>query len=306
MTRHEFEVESTEAGQRLDRIVAARTGLSRSAVRSLEILLDGERVPLSTRLQVDQKILVHLEGRADEVPAPAEVEFEVRYEDGDIAVVNKPPGLAVHPGAGQVGNTLVNGILYRWPQVSSVGERGRPGIVHRLDMGTSGLMLVALTQAGYEGLIDAVSGREVERDYLALVIGEIPLPEGRIEAPIGRDPRNRRKMAVVKDGRPAFTNYVVSEHYGKEFTLLEISLETGRTHQIRVHMAAIGHPIAGDELYGGSSGARRLGLERPFLHSAHIAFTHPLGGARVEIHEPLPADLESVLETLRRSSRENP
>lgn len=298
MTRHSFVVDDEEAGVRLDKAIANQLGVSRSVAASLESLVDGRTLPNSTRLQTGQRIEVEFAEKDPDVLQGQPVDFDVRFEDPDIAVVSKPPGLAVHPGAGRIDTTLANGLLARWPEITGVGEKSRPGIVHRLDAGTSGLMLVALSARAYQALAEQIALHEVERGYLALVIGDVQPPTGKIDAPIGRDPRRRKRMAVIQGGRHAITRYRAVAHYDAGYSLVEVALETGRTHQIRVHMAAIGHPIAGDDTYGGGRASKKLGLHRPFLHSARIAFNHPVTGERIEIAEPLPPDLEVVLAAL--------
>lgn len=298
MTRHSFVVDDEEAGERLDKTIAGQLGVSRAVAASLQALVDGRSLPNSTRLQTGQRIEVELIEKDPEVLKGQVVDFDVRFEDEDIAVISKPAGLAVHPGAGRRDATLANGLLARWPKIETVGEESRPGIVHRLDAGTSGLMAVALSPRAYEELVEQIASHEVERNYLALVIGDVQPPTGKIDAPIGRDPRRRKRMAVIEGGRHAVTHYRASAHYGAGYSLVEVTLETGRTHQIRVHMAAIGQPIAGDDTYGGGRASKKLGLHRPFLHSARIAFNHPVTGEQIDIAEPLPPDLEDVLAAL--------
>jgi len=222
----------------------------------------------------------------------------VRYADADVIVVAKPAGLVVHPGAGHHHGTLVHGLLARYPEIAEVGDRARPGIVHRLDRETSGLMVVARTARAYEALVDALGSREVEREYEALVWGHPDSARGLIDAPIGRSSTRRTRMAVRKEGKDARTSYEVREWFTHpEVALLTCRLETGRTHQIRVHLAAIGHPVVGDRSYGGSRSGLVLG--RPFLHARRLAFAHPVTGERLAFEEPMPADLEAVLADLR-------
>jgi 23S rRNA pseudouridine1911/1915/1917 synthase len=241
-------------------------------------------------------------------PAPREagvaaepgVRFGVVYEDPLVAVVDKPAGLVVHPGAGHVEGTLVGGLLSRFPDLADLVSAGvcapdRPGIVHRLDKGTSGLLAVARTVDAYHHLVDQLATRSMERRYVALVVGTVEEERGEVEAPIGRSNRTPTKMAVTASGRPARTGYTVIERRGGETptTLLELSLQSGRTHQIRVHMAAIGHPVVGDARYGVAD--KRLGSGRFFLHAFKLGFTHPGTGARMEFESPLPEDLRAYL-----------
>jgi 23S rRNA pseudouridine1911/1915/1917 synthase len=227
------------------------------------------------------------------------VRFAVVHEDADVIVVDKPAALVVHPGAGNRDATLVHGLLSRYPELEGVGDDPiRPGIVHRLDAGSSGLLVVARTARAHAGLVEQFAAHRATRRYVALVWGHPEAPHGVIDAPIGRDRRDPLRMAVVADGRPSRTEYEVRERFvaPAELALLECRLETGRTHQIRVHLASIDHPLVGDTTYG----ARRpvLGLERPFLHAAELAFDHPGTGERVTFHSDLPADLIALLATL--------
>jgi 23S rRNA pseudouridine1911/1915/1917 synthase len=217
------------------------------------------------------------------------------WEDADVVVVDKPPGLVVHPGAGQGEGTLVNGLLARHPELAGVGEAHRPGIVHRLDRDTSGLLVVALTPAAYTALVIALGERRVERRYAALVWGVPEAPRGVIDAPIGRSPRQPTRQAVVAGGRPARTRYEMRVRYDQpaDLALLGCRLETGRTHQIRVHLASIGHPVVGDREYGGQRDA--LSVPRVFLHAEHLAFDHPVTGEALAFDSPLPPDLAAVL-----------
>jgi len=221
------------------------------------------------------------------------LDIRIAYEDEHLLVVDKPSGLVVHPGAGHAAGTLVQGLLDRGV---SGGDPERPGIVHRLDRDTSGLLVVARTEEAYEGLRELVKARELEREYLALVRGRPRSRSGRIEAPIGRDRREPTRMSLDTDTpKPAVTNFEVIELF-RDHALLRVRLETGRTHQIRVHLAAIGLPVAGDPAYG----APEEGLGRQFLHAARLAFRHPVTGGPVEAESPLPPDLATALERVRR------
>jgi len=215
-------------------------------------------------------------------------------------VIDKPAGLVVHPGAGHPDGTLVNGLLARFPEIAVVGEPHRPGIVHRLDVGTSGLMAVAHSQRAYHALVDALATRDVGRVYRALVWGIPANPIGVVDAPIGRDHRDPMRMAVVVDGKPARTRYrVITEyHEPAEIASLECRLETGRTHQIRVHLAAIGHPVVGDGTYGGIRNP--VAAPRPFLHAAALELLHPVTRVAMTFQSPLPPDLGAVEAALGR------
>jgi 23S rRNA pseudouridine1911/1915/1917 synthase len=242
----------------------------------------------------------------DLAPAP-EIDVRIVYEDVDLLIVDKPAGLVVHPSPGHAGGTLVNALLAHGDADTFGGIAGvqRPGIVHRLDRDTSGLLMVARTDAAQHSLMAQLKARRVKKTYLALVLGEVAAEVGRIEAPIGRDPKHRTRMAVVPDGRASTTGYRVRERFAG-WTLLELDLVTGRTHQIRVHLEAIGHPVAGDPVYGtGTSrnGPRTTGegsgLERLFLHAWRLQLTSPSSGELIRAEAPLPDELERVLEALR-------
>ncbi len=292
-------------GERVDRAVALLADLSRSAVATLigdgAVRLDG--VPArsgSTRVREGQELEVALPDPVDPRPVPdAAVEFSVRHEDGDVVVIDKPAGLVVHPGAGHAEATLVHGLVHRFPEIADVGEEHRPGIVHRLDRGTSGLLVVARTAAAYDELVRQMANHEPERAYQALAWGHIESDRGTIDAPIGRSPRHPTRMAVSDQGRRAVTHYEVTQRFRvpRETTLVTCRLETGRTHQIRVHLRAIGHPIVGDRDYDGG----RPGLDpgRPFLHAGRLRFVHPTTGEPITVEAPLPADLVECLGACR-------
>ena len=293
------------AGERLDRVVALVTGVSRADAAALvaaggaavdeQIQHSGKlRLMEGQHLRVDPSLFPRIEPPA---PDPS-IEFGVVYVDDQVIVVDKPAGLVVHPGAGNPDGTLVNGLLARFPDIADVGQFGRPGIVHRLDVGTSGLLVVARTQMAYDMLVGALSSRDVGRAYRTLVWGFPANPVGIIDAPIGRDHRDPMKMAVVVDGKPARTRYHVVRRYRDVAEVAEVDcrLETGRTHQIRVHLAAIGHPVVGDGTYGG--GRPGVSTPRPFLHAAELTFNHPTTGDEMSFTAPLPADLHAVLASL--------
>jgi 23S rRNA pseudouridine1911/1915/1917 synthase len=293
------------AGERVDRVVSMLTGRSRSEVADLvsagEVLLDGRPVPnRSLRVSEGQVLEVALAAptTVPELLADPAVELVVVHEDEALLVVDKPAGLVVHPGAGQPTGTLVHGLLARYPDLAAVGEPHRPGIVHRLDKGTSGLMVVARTSAAYERLVDDLAGRRVERRYDTLVWGEVRAPSGLIDAPIGRSARDPARMTVTEQGKSARTRYELRSVHDRPVVVsrLSCSLETGRTHQIRVHLRSIGHPVVGDATYGGAR--QSLPLARPFLHAAELALTHPLTGAELRWTSDLPADLVAVLDQL--------
>jgi 23S rRNA pseudouridine1911/1915/1917 synthase len=294
-------VPATLAGERVDRAVALLTGWSRAEVQVLieddQVLVDGRPVVKSRRLAEGD--VVDLLGEPEPVglPQPQDVPIEVVSEDDDLIVVDKPAGLIVHPGAGHPDGTLVNGLLYRYPELATVGDPARPGIVHRLDANTSGLLAVARTPSAYDALVAALAARTVERGYLALVWGTPDAASGLIDAPIGRSVRRPTRMAVRDGGREARTRYSVERSFtGPDVSLLRCSLETGRTHQIRVHLAAIRHPVVGDPAYGGL----RTGLDvgRPFLHAATLQLAHPVTGEPQSFASELPVELAAVLDGL--------
>ncbi len=299
-----IEVPALLAGVRLDRVVAMLAGVSRAAaadlVESGRVLVDGTtarvgRASVSEGSALEIRLPIRA---AAQVRAEPDVLFQVVYEDEAVAVVDKPAGLVVHPGAGHGHGTLVGGLLARFPDLSDLVTSGvcapdRPGIVHRLDKGTSGLLAIARTADAYRALVQQLSVRTMERRYVALVTGEVAADQGEVDAPIGRSARTPTKMAVSASGKPARTAYRVLERWERS-TLLELSLQSGRTHQIRVHMAAIGHPVVGDARYGKPD--RILGQGRFFLHAFRLAFDHPVSGERMELTSPLPRDLNNYRE----------
>ncbi len=292
-------------GERVDRVIALLTDLSRSAVARLidagSVRLDQTVVTVPARRVAEgSHLVVDLPPRRDPAPEPdSSVEFLVRHEDPDLLVIDKPAGLVVHPGAGHEAGTLVNGLVARYPELFGVGEPHRPGIVHRLDRGTSGLLVVARTQEAYDALVAQLAAHEPERIYRALVWGHPATDQGTIDAPIGRSPRHPTRMTVSDQGRPAVTHYVVDRRFAlpRPTSLLTCGLETGRTHQIRVHLKAIGHAVVGDRDYDGG----RPGLDpgRPFLHAGELRFRHPRTGSAIAVESPLPADLAQVLAECR-------
>jgi 23S rRNA pseudouridine1911/1915/1917 synthase len=292
-------------GERLDRIVALIADVSRRvAVAVIEaggVTVDGAPAGAG-KLRLGAGQLVEVDPAAIPragPPAPdPTVELTVVHEDAAVIVVDKPAGLVVHPGAGNPDGTLVNGLLARFPDLAGVGDDPvRPGIVHRLDAGSSGLLVVARTAAAAAALIAQFAAHSAGRRYDAVVWKHPAAAHGIVDAPIGRDPRDPLKMAVVVDGRPARTEYQVVACYDRPAALARLScrLETGRTHQIRVHLAAVGHPLLGDAVYG--ERATTFGLGRPFLHAAELSFDHPVTATRLTFTSELPADLQSFLAT---------
>lgn len=287
-------------GVRVDRAVSLLTGVSRAAATRLvdagRVGVDGVAVTSrSLPLAAGSTLSVDLPEPGDDRPCPdPSVAVVVVHEDADLVVVDKPAGLVVHPGAGHADGTLVSGLLARYPELAGVGDPARPGIVHRLDRGTSGLLAVARTGEAHRALTAQLADHTAGRRYLALVAGHVAEDRGVVDAPIGRSDRTPTRMAVSSQGRPARTSYTVRRRLVQPLaaTLLEVSLETGRTHQVRVHLSAIDHPVVGDERYGGPT---LPGLERPFLHAAELALDHPRTGQRLRWRSPLPPELEAVL-----------
>ncbi len=297
----ELGVPAALEGERVDRAVASLTGWSRADVAQLlaagAITVDGRAAPKSHRLRAGEVIALLAAPATVPRPGPEAVPVDIRHADPDLIVVAKAAGMVVHPGAGHAHGTLVQGLLAEFPELAGVGDPHRPGIVHRLDRDTSGLLAVARTPRAYDALVSALARHEVARGYLALVRGEPSSARGVIDAPIGRSMRRRTRMTVREAGRAARTAYTsIAVARGANATLLECRLETGRTHQIRVHLSAIGHPVIGDTVYG--QHRAELQCPRPFLHAYRLAFVHPVTGARVVWTEPLPPDLAEVARVL--------
>lgn len=309
-------------GERVDRALATLTGLSR---REVNTLIDAGRVRIGRSVSTSRSRRVREGDRLEltgdlpsggpEAPqADPAVDVPVVWSDEDVIVVDKPAGLVVHPGAGNPGGTLVNGLLALFPEIGALSGGGsaanRPGVVHRLDKGTSGLLAVARSRQGFESLTSQIGARTVGREYLALVVGRVESDAGVVDAPVGRSAADPTRMAVQVGGRHARTGYEVVSRFDPPSaggpvacTLLRCRLETGRTHQVRVHFASIGHPVVGDERYGprkpGPFPALRAG--RHFLHAAKLSFDHPATAERMSFDSPLPADLAAVLDSISQS-----
>lgn len=298
----EEEVPPALAGDRLDRVVALLADLSRAQSAALiaggGVSVDGAVAPAGkVKLEVGQILRIDTSKLPEkELPrADASVAIDIIHCDDDVVVVNKGNGLVVHPGAGNAAGTLVNGLLARFPEIAGVGDPMRPGIVHRLDAGTTGLMVVARTSDAYESLVGQLSQRLVHRQYIAVAVGAFDAKSGVIDAAIGRDLRELTKMAVRVDGKPARTHYEVLQEFSAPIvaSLVRCDLETGRTHQIRVHLAAVGHPVLGDATYGGVRATVAFG--RPALHAVKLSFEHPRSGDQLTFEAALPADLASLV-----------
>lgn len=311
-----FTVSAEHAGQRLDLFLAERWAQAESRsevqriIKARNVRIDGLVVSrASTKVGAGQVVRVV---RAVSGPAktstgivPGDMNLNVVYEDNDIALIDKPAGMTVHPGAGHDSETLVNAAVAHWPRIADVGEPDRPGVVHRLDRDTSGLLVIALTGGAYSRLSEMIRNREITRIYTALVHGHPESSAGVVDAPIGRDPHHRTRQAVVEDGRPSRTHYRVASEY-EDFSLLEVRLETGRMHQIRVHLDAIGHPVAGDRTYGKRQADKKTAvgkLKRQFLHASKLEFSHPVTGKQVSVTSELPEDLDEVITELTASNR---
>ncbi len=303
MARQEFSVDCGDAEERLDQYLTKATGLSRNQIQRLvsegAVRVDGDIAHKNHRMRAGELVEVVIPQPKTAEPVPQDIPVEILYEDECLAVISKPAGLVVHPAPGHPDGTLVNALLYSMEDLPGVGGVVRPGIIHRLDRDTSGLMVVAKNDEALTRLQDMVKKRELKRIYLALVHGVPATRFGTIDAPIGRDPRNRKKMAVRAQGsREARTHFEVLRQL-PEASLLQVELITGRTHQIRVHLAYISHPVVGDPEYGTHGNLeKKLGLERQFLHACRISFTHPITGLELTFEDGLPADLEQALEQL--------
>ena len=294
-----LECHAGEAGCRVDQFLAqADLGITRSRLRQLiadgNVLVNGTAVKPAHRLRPGDLVSVSVPAPRPSGVVAQDIPIAVIYQDADLVVIDKPAGLSVHPGPGHPDRTLVNGLLALCPDIQGIGGEIRPGIVHRLDKDTSGLMIAAKTQTAHNRLSQQIKDREVSKGYMALVEG-LPSPEsGTIDVPIGRDPRRRTRMAVVPEGRESRTGYRLIERAGA-YSLLELQLHTGRTHQARVHLAWLGHPLLGDAVYGRRSPL----LPRHFLHAHRLAFAHPSSGEPMQFQSPLPPDLLAALEAVR-------
>ncbi len=308
-TRHTLSVPPDGGGGRLDRFLAlVVANLSRSQIQRLigegRVQVDGRAARANQTVKPAQQITIDVPAPVAPEPQPEPIPLPLVYQDRDLVVVDKPAGMVVHPAAGHESGTLVNALLHHVDDLSGIGGERRPGIVHRLDRGTSGLMVVAKHDAAHHELARQFREREIEKEYAALVWGHVQAGR-RIEAPIGRDPSNRKKMSArARRSREAVTRIVRAERVHPMVTLVRVAIHTGRTHQIRVHLSAIGHPIVGDALYGGVH--RRVPgdlravthLQRPFLHAARLVFRHPADRRRMAFESPLPGDLQQVLDEL--------
>jgi len=297
----EWVVTEAEAGERIDKFVAesAEEGVSRTQVqdwiRAGAVTVNGSAVKPNYRLVSGDVVAVTPPEPEDADIRPEPIPLNVVYEDGDVIVVDKPRGMVVHPAHGHTSGTLVNALLHHCRDLSGINGRLRPGIVHRIDKDTSGLLMAAKNDLAHVSLSEQLKAHTVERAYIALVHGNLPHDQGTIDAPIGRDPHDRKKFAVTAGGKPSVTHFTALERFG-DYTLVRLRLETGRTHQIRVHMKYIGHPLAGDPVYGR---AKTVPLDGQALHAAVLGFVHPRTGEALRFESPIPDDFRRILEMLR-------
>jgi 23S rRNA pseudouridine1911/1915/1917 synthase len=310
MSERRIELQVDASKVRLDKFLAGQLPeLSRSAAQRLiasgRVTVDGELAKPSHKVRQGEEVVVLLPAEESQEPLPETIPLDIVYEDQALLVVNKPAGMVVHPAPGHPGGTLVNAVLAYCPELAT-SEDDRPGIVHRLDRDTSGLILVAKSEKARRALQRQFKERQVHKAYLALLNGHLQPAWGRIEAPVGRDPHHRQRMTVLAGGREAATEYHVLEQFAHqvgpaagEYTLVEAEPVTGRTHQIRVHFASIGHPVVGDGVYGKRKTS--LPISRQFLHARRLGFKHPSTGQRLELEASLPEELAAVLELLRQT-----
>ena len=296
-----FIVTKKKKKKRLDAYVSSlKDNISRSNAQKLiknnKIFVNGKNVKESYKVKENDEIRIIIEEPKKSSLKPENIPLDIIYEDNDIIVINKPKGMVVHPGNGNHEGTLVNAVLAYAKDLSGIGGELRPGIVHRIDKDTSGLIIVAKNDKAHKNLSEEIKNHEVTKIYTCLVRGNISEDDATIDMPIGRDKNDRKKMAVTEDGKKAITHFRVLKRYGN-YTLLRVKIDTGRTHQIRVHMAKIGHPIIGDEVY--SNGKNEFNVHGQMLHSTYLKFKHPVTGKELELEAPLPQYFQDVLEQLK-------
>ncbi len=304
-----------DVGKRLDVYISETESITRSAAQKLisaeNVTVNGKFTEKNYKLRLGDEVETELPEPIAAEAVPQNIPLDIVYEDAHLLVVNKPRGMVVHPAAGNPNGTLVNALLYHCEgSLSGIGGVIRPGIVHRIDKDTSGLLMVAKNDAAHLGLADQIKCHDFEREYLAIVLGNIRQDEGTVDAPIGRDPRERKRMAIVPNGRPARSHFRVLERFhvmGHSYTFVRCILETGRTHQIRVHMKFMGHPLLGDTLYGGNSTKFEQSLKDLIsgqcLFAAHVGFVHPISKEFLRFEAPLPEYFEEILQKLRKLSQ---
>lgn len=296
-------IDDRVAGDRIDKVISAMDEeWTRSQVQQWikegYVLVNGEKVKSNYKCHVNDVIKIDLPEDEELTVVPEEMDLDIYYEDQDVIVVNKPKGMVVHPAPGHITGTLVNGLMAHCKQLSGINGELRPGIVHRIDKDTSGLLMVAKNDMAHESLVNQLVAKTVNRKYKALVHGVIPHDHGTIEAPLGRDPKERQSMAVVDQGKHAVTHFNVLQRFS-DFTFVECKLETGRTHQIRVHMKYIGYPLAGDPKYGPK---KTLSTDGQVLHAGVLGFEHPRTGKYLEFEAPLPDYFEALVEHFQKNN----
>ncbi|MCX7720567.1 MAG: RluA family pseudouridine synthase [Dictyoglomus thermophilum] len=303
MEKEKYEILVEDGGERIDKYLSQKISLSRSQIQDLIdkglIKVNEKEVKNSYKVKVGDKIEVIIPPPEETEIKPQDIPIEIVYEDDDIVIINKPKGMVVHPAHGHYNDTLVNALLYRIKDLSGIGGEIRPGIVHRLDKDTTGLLIIAKNDISHQRLSEQLKNRTLKRTYWAICEGEIPWEEKRIEAPLGRHPIDRKRMAIVPYGKLAITNFKVLERF-KGYTLISADLETGRTHQIRVHISHLGFPILGDEVYGRID--KRFGVRGQLLHAKKISFIHPTKNVPMEFEIDLPEEFKRVLSFLREKS----
>jgi 23S rRNA pseudouridine1911/1915/1917 synthase len=304
--REYLTVSEEESGKRADVFLSEHFEVTRTAAaRLLEegaALVNGEAVAKNRKLKSGDTVSLELPPVKETETLPENIPLCIVYEDEDIAVIDKPKCMVVHPAAGNESGTLVNALLYHMGErLSGIGGERRPGIVHRIDKDTSGLLVVAKNDFAHTVLSEGLKTHSIDREYMAVAIGNFKEDSGTVNKPIDRSPRDRKKMAVVAGGREAITHFTVAERFFG-YTLLALKLETGRTHQIRVHMSSIGHPLLGDEVYGGTKSPLKVHLEGQTLHAYRLTLTHPRSGERMTFESPLPEYFEKILDKLRKTA----
>ena len=306
MEKKEIVVQSSETGQRVDTFLAEKTGITRSRIQRLidagNVLVNGSVVRRNCRVKENDLIFLGVPRVENGILLPEPLPIEVLFEDEHLVVVDKPAGMVVYPAAGHSGGTLMNALAFRCPRLASVGGPLRPGVVHRLDKDTSGVMVVALEDRAYYNLVEQFRERTMRREYVALVFGDLKPDAGEIVLPIGRSESERKKMSTrARKGKHAVTRWKILRRFGSA-ALIEARLGTGRTHQIRVHFASIGHPVIGDRTYGKKisveAGKRKIAVPRQMLHAGLLGFTHPATGEYKEFLSPLPGDMKDIITLL--------